>query len=442
MFRINPRSLRFRLLIWLCGVALIVVGATWLLHGILLNNLARDFLGERLRQEAEHAEQLLRQDRAAAPSMLESASQEYQVFHHLYVLKLQDEVSTSYPRWLAPLTPHLDGEGGALFDVDWQDRHLLVYRHAFSLDGSRGVLLVAEDFSSVGRGLARVHWWVGIIAGLLLALLVVLNLVAVNRGLGPLSRLRRQLHELQVGRRERLQLDIPSELDELVAQLNRFMDEIDRRLQRSRDSVANLSHALKTPLAAVTQVLRGGRPIDDVRRGKLLQRLEEMHEQLEAELRRSRIAGPRAGKMTAPGQEAERLIEMFRGLYPDKHFRLEVLGNETAWARVEGQDFAEMLGITLDNAGKWAEQAVVCRVGLESSALTILVEDDGPGVAPRDLGRLGHRGVRLDEGRPGHGLGLAILRQLVAQYGGALRFGIASAGGLRIEISIPRAQAC
>ncbi|BBI65502.1 hypothetical protein HSBAA_PA_1050 (plasmid) [Vreelandella sulfidaeris] len=89
------------------------------------------------------------------------------------------------------------------------------------------------------------HWWVGGIAAVLLGMLIILNMLAVNRGLTPLWQLRQQLEALRSGKRDRLLLVAPSELDELVDQLNWFMDDIDHRLQRSRESVANLSHALK-----------------------------------------------------------------------------------------------------------------------------------------------------------------------------------------------------
>ncbi|PMR67163.1 sensor histidine kinase [Halomonas heilongjiangensis] len=435
MRHVDRRSLRFRLLTWLGGVAVIVVGVTWLLHGILLHDLARGFLGERLRQEAEHTLQQFRQEQDSLPAWLESAGGGYQVFHHLYALRLDGEITTSHPRWLAPLEPHLKGDDDTLVDIHWQGRQLLAYRKVFTLDGHSGVLLIGEDFAQVAAGLTTLHWWVGGIAGVLLMLLVALNLIAVNRGLRPLSRLQRQLDELQSGERERLRLDTPSELDNLVAQLNRFMDDQDRRLQRSRESVANLSHALKTPLAAVTQVLRGSRPIDDGRRAKMLLRLEDMHAQLESELRRSRIAGPYTGQRTLIRREVERLIDMFGALHPDKRFRLAAIPAAEASVSVERQDFTEMLGIVLDNAGKWADREVVCRLELAES-LTLTVEDDGPGVSAEDIALLGRRGLRLDEGRPGHGLGLSILRQLVEQYGGVLKFEVGGRGGLRVVITL------
>ncbi|GEK46808.1 sensor histidine kinase [Bisbaumannia pacifica] len=436
MFRIDRRSLRIRLLAWLSGIALLVTGTTWLLHGILLEDLARDFLGERLEREARSAIEQLQQDRQSLPVVLDSASQSYQIFHHLYVLRLGGDISASDERWKDVLAPLLDEAPEAHVEVRADEQHLLVYRRHFTLNGEAGVLLVGEDFAQVEAGLAQLHWWVaGIAAGLLL-LLVTLNLLAVNRGLIPLSRLRDQLGQLQAGKRERLSPDVPSELDSLVMQLNHFMDEIDARLQRSRDSSADLSHALKTPLAAVTQVLRGARPIDDERRQKLVRRLEEVHAQLDAQLRHSRIAGPHAGRMSDPHRDGTRLIELFRALYPDRRFTLRLPQASDQRVPIEAQDLSEMLGILLDNAGKWATREVTCHITL-TDGLRILVEDDGPGVAEADLCRLGRRGMRLDERHPGYGLGLSILTQLVSRYSGQTRFATSPLGGLRVELTIP-----
>ncbi|GAA0577214.1 sensor histidine kinase [Halomonas salifodinae] len=436
MFRIDRRSLRMRLLAWLSGIALLVTGTTWLLHGILLQDLARDFLGARLAREADHAIDQLRQDRLATPALLDSASRGYQVFHHLYVLRLGDDISASTPHWRGVLAEVLDAPGDALVEVEAQAQHLLVYRRHFTMNGNDGVLLVGEDFAQVEAGLHQLHWWVGGIAAGLLLLLVSLNLLAVNRGLIPLARLRDQLGELRLGQRERLSPDVPSELDSLVMQLNHFMDEIDARLQRSRDSSADLSHALKTPLAAVTQVLRGARPIDDERRQKLVRRLEEVHAQLDAQLRHSRIAGPHAGRMSDPHRDGTRLIELFRALYPDRRFTLRLPQASDQRVPIEAQDLSEMLGILLDNAGKWATREVTCRLTI-TDTLRILVEDDGPGVAEADLCRLGRRGTRLDERHPGYGLGLSILTQLVSRYSGQTRFATSPLGGLRVELTIP-----
>ena len=439
MLHIDRRSLRFRLLAWLGGVALFVVVTTWLLHGILLQNLARDFLGERLQREADHAVTQLEQGEAAVPAALDSVSQGYQVFHHLYVLRFNGSVSASDPQWQQQLAPLLDESGDALIDVNRGEQHMLVYRRHFEWQGTQGVLLVGEDFSQVEEGLATLHWWVGGIASVLLGMLIILNMLAVNRGLKPLWQLRQQLEALRAGKRDRLSLIAPSELDELVDQLNWFMDDIDLRLKRSRESVANLSHALKTPLAAVTQVLRGNRPIDETRRHKLLSRIEDINAQLDAELRRSRIAGPNAGRMANVMRDSSRLIEMFRSLYPERIFNLAHSAGEKDQVPIEAHDFSEILGIMLDNAGKWASRRVHCDIAVAVTTITLTIDDDGLGVAEEDLSRLGGRGTRLDERLPGYGLGLSILAQLISRYSGYAHYERSPLGGLRVTIALPLA---
>ncbi|NWN83565.1 MAG: ATP-binding protein [Halomonas sp.] len=435
---IDRRSLRFNLLIRLGVVALLVVGVTWLLHGILLDSLAREFLGDRLRQEAHYTLGRLERLEGTSVQWLDADSLATEVFHHLYVLRVGDRTSSSHPSWLITLEPLLDGAGARLFDVEWQGRHLLVYREFFELDGDPGVLLVGEDFAPVEAGLGRLHWWVGGIAGIVLMLLIVLNLMAVRRSLRPLARLQDQLAEFQKGQRERLDLDCPSELDGLLIQLNHFMGELQRRLQRSREAVANLSHTLQTPLAAVTQVLRGRRPIDDRRRQRMLERLEGIQAQLTSELRRARFAGPDSAQHVVVAQEAATLIDMMRTLYPDKRFTLDMRLPPEHSVSVERQDLNEMLGVVFDNAGKWAREHVICRLDLgPEQALVLEVEDDGPGVPAPALSQLGERGKRLDESTPGHGLGLAILKQVVAHYRGEVTFFASVAGGLGVRIELP-----
>ena len=96
-----------------------------------------------------------------------------------------------------------------------------------------------------------------------------------------------------------------------------------------------------------------------------------------------------------------------------------------------------MLGIVLDNAGKWSRQQVRCRLAINATTLRLTVDDDGPGVPHEEHDRLGERGRRLDERYPGYGLGLSILAQLVTHYAGQLYYSSAPEGGLRVEMTLP-----
>ncbi|MGM0449583.1 MAG: ATP-binding protein, partial [Pseudomonadota bacterium] len=128
---------------------------------------------------------------------------------------------------------------------------------------------------------------------------------------------------------------------------------------------------------------------------------------------------------------------MLGRLYPDKVFELETtLTDERRWP-IEEYDLNEALGNLLDNAGKWAASSVTLALREDGTGLVIEVSDNGPGVSPEQLPMLGTRGQRLDEQTPGHGLGLAIVRDVVRRYEGWVAFEISEAGGLLVRVALP-----
>jgi two-component system sensor histidine kinase PhoQ len=101
-------------------------------------------------------------------------------------------------------------------------------------------------------------------------------------------------------------------------------------------------------------------------------------------------------------------------------------------------DVMELLGNLLDNACKWCRGRVRLTIGLEPARLLIRIEDDGPGIAAADRGRVLARGVRVDERAPGHGLGLAMVADTVALYGGELSISDSTElKGARLDIVLP-----
>ncbi|MFC7296409.1 ATP-binding protein, partial [Marinobacter aromaticivorans] len=215
------------------------------------------------------------------------------------------------------------------------------------------------------------------------------------------------------------------------------LDSLDQRLERSREALANLSHSVKTPIAAVRQVLEdSSRPLDNDLRHEMGSRLGDIDRQLEAEMRRSQFAGPQVGKSAYPVKQARDLLWMMGRLYPEKSFELSTsLTDESRWP-IEEHDLNEILGNLLDNAGKWSAECVELSLEQSNGSGQIIVTDDGSGVAEGERVHLGQRGRRLDEQTPGHGLGLAIVREIVARYGGEISFTNGLKGGLKVLIKI------
>jgi signal transduction histidine kinase len=112
----------------------------------------------------------------------------------------------------------------------------------------------------------------------------------------------------------------------------------------------------------------------------------------------------------------------------------------------ERPDLEEMVGNLVDNACKWASSRVAIEVvrerpdpAGERQVVRIIVDDDGRGLSPSEREQVAKRGRRLDETKPGSGLGLSIVLELAGLYGGGLTFGTAPLGGLRAELVLPAA---
>lgn len=446
MFRVNPStSIRTTLLIWLLPLMALFMLVAWLVHGSLLDRMTQSFVHERLHQEALFLEKQIRAYYPDVDPALTASPYFEDVFHHAFAIRMANQVSVS-PVSLAPLLrPALSATETGFFRLEG-DRQgasvpasYIVFRELLDIGGDQVTIVVAEDLSVLARSQVELHAWTAAVAIGLLLILIGLVLLAVYLALKPVRQLRGSLQELQTGKQSRLTLEAPREFIPLISQINHLLDQLDKRLERSRDSLANLSHSIKTPIAVIQQALEDtDSELDHGYRLKLAARLSEIDRQLESEMRRSQLAGPQVGQFAKPVDQARDLVWMVGRLYPHINFELHTdLGAEFGWP-IEEHDLSEILGNLLDNGGKWAATRVDLVIRRENDALTIVVRDDGSGVPPDELSTLGTRGLRLDQQTPGHGLGLAILRDLVSRYGGQLDFRNSDCGGLEAKVVLQR----
>lgn len=435
----QPNSIRATLLGLLIPLMVIFMTVAWQIHGTLLERMARNVINTRLAQEVSFLEQQIRQSYPNVDSSLTAGSYFEDVFHHSFAIKTEQNTVISPQQWRASLTPLLEQKGEAFLQVDSDlGVSFLAYRKSFQIDEHWITLIVAEDMSSLEAHQSELHAWTAIVSLGLLAILLALIFLAINLSLKPVKLLQTALSELQQGKRNRLDLQAPEEFSELITQLNQLLDSLEQRLERSRQSIANLSHSVKTPIAAVRQILTDGQQtMTPVLRKNLSDKLTDIDKQLEAEMRRARFAGPTAGKNSQPQKQARELIWMMSRLYNDKNFDLECLLEDGQLWPIEEHDFNEIIGNLTDNAGKWAKSQIVLTLEEKDHHCLINVTDNGPGVEDNNLNSLGTRGMRLDQQTHGHGLGLSIVRDVVERYQGKIQFQNIKNAGLVVTVAIP-----
>ena len=287
------------------------------------------------------------------------------------------------------------------------------------------------------------YYLFGTFAALTIGLLLT-TVFQVRFGLAPLKRISDAIADIRSGRAERLEGSFPVEIAPLARETNALIEANREIVERARTHVGNLAHAVKTPLSVIVNeaTARGADPFAT----KILEQASMMRDQVAHHLERARIAA--RPTIVATVTEIEPVIEAL-GRTMEKIHRgidIEVSAPAAAKFRGERQDFEEMVGNLVDNACKWARAQVSIKVDVRTASdperqamLHIVVDDDGKGLSPEERAQVSRRGKRLDESKPGSGLGLSIVVDLAALYGGRLTLDAAPLGGLRAELTLPAA---
>jgi signal transduction histidine kinase len=316
---------------------------------------------------------------------------------------------------------------------------LLVVAGGYRKQGAALTLAVAEDMQRLQADMRRFQYQYLALSGLAFGLLLVLQRYSVRVSLAPLEQVRETLGRLARGEVRRLSDPVPEEVRGLTGEVNHLLDLLGRRLEQSRTALGNLAHALKTPITLLLDLA------DDADLGtepELRRRLREasqsVRELVDRELRRARLAGHGAPAVGfCPADELPVLIGALRQIHAGRGLDIACSAPPDVRLPLDRQDALELLGNLADNACKWARRRVRIAVG-PGPGLAVQVDDDGPGCPPEQWEQLGQRGLRLDESTPGHGLGLAIVRDIVSHYGGRLRFDRSpELGGLRVQAELP-----
>jgi len=271
------------------------------------------------------------------------------------------------------------------------------------------------------------------------ALIMLLAISLVMRGLlRPLRQIESEIGEIEDGRRQALSEGLPTELDSVARNMNLLIASERGRSDRYRTTLDNLAHSLKTPLAAIRAVL-SEQPADPNSQ-KIEAQIERMNDIIRYQLRKPALLVTDTFGATSVAIEEQlgRLADGLSKVYKDKHPQIELSVDPRAEFRGDTGDFLELSGNLVDNACKWCRSKVrVTVTPLDGGGMNMVVEDDGPGIPDDAAELLLQRGMRLDESTPGHGIGLAVVKDIARSHGGDIQFGRSSLGGAAIRIMVP-----
>jgi signal transduction histidine kinase len=364
------------------------------------------------------------------------------------------EVRSSRSLWDSGL-PHLADMGVAATDDGTrrayvpgpEDQRLRLIERTVDLgEDGRYLVAVAGDSQEIDDETHSFDRAIAATFAILAAVLLLTTMFQVRFGLAPLKRISESLAAIRAGTAERLAGRFPVEIEPLARETNALIDANREIVERARTHVGNLAHALKTPLSVMMNEA-AARP-DDPLAAKVGEQIVIMRDQVTRHLERARIAARATvvGSVTEVAPVAIALTRTMEKIYHPRGIAIDLDAPEGVRFRGERQDIEEMLGNLVDNACKWAQARVSIEVTQErqqddplKTIVRVVVDDDGPGLSPADRDQVARRGQRLDETKPGSGLGLSIVLELASLYGGNLTLSTAPIGGLRAELVLPAA---
>jgi signal transduction histidine kinase len=326
-----------------------------------------------------------------------------------------------------------------------EDQRLRMVERLIDLgEDGRFRLAVAGDAAEIQQEVGAFNRALIVTFTILAAVLLLTTTFQVRFGLAPLKRISESLAEIRSGKAVQLEGNFPEEIAPLARETNALIEANREIVERARTHVANLAHALKTPLSVMVNEaqVHGEEPFA----AKMREQTEIMRMQVAHHLERARIAARLTvvNNVTDVSPVVRSLARTMEKTHRGKMLSIKIDAPETARFRGEKQDLEEMVGNLVDNACKWAQGRVSVEVHSERQEpgrerVRIVVDDDGPGLTAAEREQVARRGLRLDESKPGSGFGLAIVVELAGLYGGALTLGTAPLGGLRADLALPAA---
>lgn len=319
------------------------------------------------------------------------------------------------------------------------------YTFAYGVDWSSDTGSMALTFNIITDlrsfndqiGQYRKTLWSWLIA--MAVLLLISQALILRWGLSPLRRVGVELNRIETGEQEQIQQHYPQEIERLTSNINVLLQQEREQKTRYRNALGDLAHSLKTPLAVLQSSLSSSHNNDQISNSKqddtLTEQIARMNSIVEYQLQRAATAGSASiGKPVNVEHVTRRIVDSLRKVYRDKDIDLTIEVDRSVEFKGDEGDLMEILGNLLENAFKWAQKNITIRAERDGKQLRITVGDDGPGIAEDMADELLKRGRRADQATAGHGIGLSIVKNIVAAYQGELKIVQSHSGGAEIIV--------
>lgn len=341
---------------------------------------------------------------------------------------------------IAPL-----GQGEKIFEqILLNDEPHFIYRYGIAWETPSGdyplTFNVITDTTLLDAQIERYRedlWgWLGVMAIVLLAA----QMLVLRWGLLPLRKVSVELAAIESGRQENLKGIYPRELKLLTDSINSLITHEHKQQKRYRNGLADLAHSLKTPLTILQGAIHG--EDEEVIRHKTIQeQIDRMDNTIQYQLRRAATAGSSPGMgLLLLRPMIDRIVNTVTKAYRHKHPEITVDIDSSIRLRIDEGDLMELFGNLIDNAFKWCRHSIHLSAGYQGDQVEIHIRDDGPGIPLHEITRILERGARADQSTSGHGIGLAIVRDIMQVYGGDLLIENHPAGGLSAILRFRRSK--
>ena len=379
-------SLERRLQLGLALSLVLLIGILWGVGNQSIRGLTEDFVVSRLEHDAESLLAALDLDPDRTRVRWRRINQIYnQPFSgHYYIIRLDDGrelLSRSVWDYSLTISPLMPGESRRMRVMGPSEQQLLLWAKGFRKQGRALTLAVAEDLTPICNQRNRFKRNFALLAlGGLLSLLVVQSVV-VRRSFRRLERVREDIRCLEQGKTGKLAEDVSAEILPLVQEFNHLLKLLAQRLERSRNALGNLAHALKGPLNLLIQYFDNKHSGEDDRhRKQAALQVARIRQLMDRELKRARLAGKGIpSQRFHPSLELQDLVGVLKQAYQSHPVEIQHQVDEEVPSFGDREDMLELLGNLLDNACKWAASKVTCHVS-GNKEIRILIEDDGAGL--------------------------------------------------------------